>query len=373
MGITIKAASVVDDYRQIFLDDRPLLDVRSPQEFIEASVPGAINIPLLDDQQRHLVGVEYQREGKEDAIKLGARLLDQQQREKRIDRWAAFAQNHSSTVLYCARGGLRSNISGSWLADAGVDVPVVKGGYKAMRQFLLQSLEQNVPKLPLIIVGGRTGIGKTGFLKTLPRHLDLEHLANHRGSSFGRVASPQPSNANFSSAVAIALLKLEAASHHTVFIEDEARMVGSNSVPEVLFEAMRVAPMILLDESLPVRVDNVVNDYVIKLLALYQAELGQEAGFAAFESRHLESLHRVRKRFGSDNYTKALAMGQEALRLHRELNDVSGYKPLIEMLLSDYYDPMYDYQLQAKADRVVAQGDAATLMQWCHNNDVVHH
>ncbi len=368
MGVTIKAANVVDNYRQIILDDTPLLDVRSPQEFIDASIPGASNIPLLDDQQRHLVGVEYKREGKEDAIKLGARILDPQQREKRLNRWADFARDHPGAVLYCARGGLRSNISASWLADADVDVPVIKGGYKAMRQFLLQSLEGSLQHLPLVIVGGRTGIGKTGFLNKLPRYLDLEQLANHRGSSFGRVVSPQPSNANFSSAISIALLKLEATSHQTVFVEDEARLVGSNSLPEELYAAMQSVPIILLEEDLPVRVNNVINDYVVKLLALYQAELGIEAGFAAYEARHLESLYRVRKRFGHENYTKALAMGQEALRLHREHNDVSGYKPLVEMLLSHYYDPMYDYQLKAKANRVVMRGDAATLMQWCENS-----
>lgn len=363
------ASLALDNYHQLVIAGTPMLDVRSPQEFSEASAPNAVNIPLLDDQQRHLVGAEYKRVGKEAAIALGARLLDTAQRERRIERWANMIEQYPDTVLYCARGGMRSNISASWLDDAGVEVPILKGGYKALRQFLLQALESSLTQLPFVVVGGRTGIGKTHFLNTLNRNLDLEKLAKHRGSSFGRVAIPQPGNANFENAISVELLRLASANNQLVYVEDEARMIGSNSLPVVLYEKMQASPIILLEESLPVRIDNVIQDYIVQLLTLYQIELGVEAGFEKFEERQLDSLFRVRKRFGGDNYTHALGLGKTALAQFKKSNDPSVFRPLVELLLVKYYDPMYDYQLKAKADRIVFQGDREALTQWCEQRN----
>ncbi len=359
------ASLALDNYHQLIVAGTPMLDVRSPQEFSEASAPNAVNIPLLDDQQRHLVGAEYKRVGKDAAITLGARLLDTAQRERRIERWANMIEQHPNTVLYCARGGLRSNISASWLDEAGVEVPILKGGYKALRQFLLQSLESSISQLPFVIVGGRTGIGKTHFLNSLERYLDLENLAKHRGSSFGRVAIPQPGNANFENAISVELLRLASANKQVVYIEDEARMIGSNSLPVILYEKMQTSPIILLEESLAARIDNVIQDYIVQLLLLYQDELGVQAGFKKFEERHLDSLFRVRKRFGGDNYARALGLGKSALAQFKKNNDPAVFRPLVELLLVEYYDPMYDYQLKAKADRIVFQGNRESLLQWC--------
>lgn len=365
MPVTVKANSEVSDYGQLIVSGAALIDVRSPVEFIEAYAPGAANIPLLDDQQRHLVGVEYKRVGKEAAIALGARLIDTSLRARRVESWRAYATDHPSAAIYCARGGLRSNISSSWLAEAGIDLPVVKGGYKAIRQFLLASLTPCVQQLPLIIVGGRTGVGKTIFLNRLERRLDLEGLAKHRGSSFGGTATKQPSNANFENEITACMLRLLAASTQPVFVEDEARMVGSNSVPAVLHEKMKASKVILLEEALEVRINNVIDDYVVRLLSLYKQAQGEESGFDVYQEHHLNSLYRVRKRFGGENYAQARELLLTALAQHKNHNDTAAYKPLIEKLLVDYYDPMYDYQLQVKADRVVHQGDMQELARWC--------
>ncbi len=365
MPVTVKANREVNNYGQLIVSGAPMIDVRSSSEFIEAFAPGAANIPLLDDQQRHLVGVEYKRVGKEAAIALGARLIDPAQRARRVESWRAYATDHPGAVIYCARGGLRSNISSSWLAEAGIDLPVVKGGYKAIRQFLLESLTQSVQQLPLIIVGGRTGVGKTIFLNSLERRLDLEGLAKHRGSSFGGTATIQPSNANFENEITATLLRLLATSKQTVFVEDEARMVGSNSVPAVLHEKMKASGVILLEEAIEARINNVIDDYVVQLLSLYKQAQGEESGFDAYEEHHLNSLYRVRKRFGGENYAQARELLLTALAQHKNHNDTAAYKPLIEKLLVDYYDPMYDYQLQVKADRVMYQGDKHELARWC--------
>jgi tRNA 2-selenouridine synthase len=361
-----KASLALDNYRELVLAGTPMLDVRSPQEFCDACAPNAINIPLLDDQQRHLVGAEYKRVGKDAAIALGARLLDTDQRQRRVERWAAMIEQNPNTVLYCARGGMRSNISAIWLSEAGIEVPILKGGYKAVRQFLSNALETSIEQLPFVVVGGRTGIGKTHFLNTLDRHLDLEKLAKHRGSSFGRVAIPQPGNANFENTIAVELLRLASVNNQAVYIEDEARMIGSNSLPVILYEKMQTAPIVLLEESLPARIDNVIQDYIVQLLALYRKELGVQAGFDKFEERQLDSLFRVRKRFGGDNYAHALSLGKTALVQFKEHNDPTAFRPLVELLLVEYYDPMYDYQLKAKADRIVFQGDRNALQRWCN-------
>ncbi|MEE9334825.1 MAG: tRNA 2-selenouridine(34) synthase MnmH [Granulosicoccaceae bacterium] len=371
MPSTVKANNELSNYRQLIVSRAPMIDVRSPIEYIEASAPGAVNIPLLDDQQRHLVGAEYKRLGRDAAIALGARLLDPQQRHRRIESWRAHAARHPNAAICCARGGMRSNISSSWLAEAGTDLPVVKGGYKAVRQFLLASLIQSVQQLPLIVVGGRTGIGKTIFLNTLERRLDLEGLAKHRGSSFGGTATPQPSNANFENEVAASLLRLVSTKQLPVFVEDEARMVGSNCVPAVLHEKMKVSNIILLEETLDARIDNVIDGYVVQLLSLYKKSQGDELGFDAYVEHHLNSLFRIRKRFGGENYEQARELLVRALAQHKNHNDTAAYKPLVEKLLLDYYDPMYDYQLQAKADRVLHQGDKLELAKWCKDSAYV--
>ena len=365
MSAAAKANFTLSNYSQLIVSGAPMIDVRSPLEFMGASTPGAVNIPLLDDQQRHLVGAEYKRVGKDAAIALGARLLDPAQRDRRVESWSKYAAQHPDAVIYCARGGLRSNISSSWLAETGIDLPVVKGGYKAIRQFLLTSLGISSQQLPLVIVSGRTGIGKTIFLNTRERRLDLEQLAKHRGSSFGGTATAQPANANFENEIAAALLRLASVNQNPVFVEDEARMIGSNSVPLVLHEKMRVSPIILLEETLDARIDTVIDDYVVQLLALYIKEQGEQAGFDAYEEHHLNSLYRVRKRFGGKNYAQARELLLIALALHKNHNDTTAYKPLVELLLVHYYDPMYDYQLLAKADRVVHRGDKLELARWC--------
>jgi len=363
-----KANRTVSDYAQLFLSNVPMIDVRAPQEYTEACAPGAVCIPLLDDQQRHLVGVEYKRTGKDAAIALGARLLDEQQRARRVAHWSQFVDANPGAVIYCARGGMRSNIASGLLGltgDKSLSLPVVEGGYKALRRFLIQSLSDNVQRLPLVVVGGRTGIGKTHFLNSLERPLDLEGLAKHRGSSFGATTAAQPGNANFENQISVAMLRLASNDLTTVFVEDEARLIGSNTVPIVLHDKMKASPMIILEETLEARIDNVISDYVEQLLPLYTEKLGEQAGFEAYSEQHLNNLYRVRKRFGGENYAAALELGKAALLQHKNNNDTSAYKPLVEMLLVKYYDPMYDYQLKAKEDRVVQRGNKHELAQWC--------
>ncbi|MDT9646710.1 tRNA 2-selenouridine(34) synthase MnmH, partial [Pseudomonas sp. JV245A] len=181
------------DYREIFLNDRPMMDTRAPIEFTKGAFPGVLNLPLMTDQERQRVGTCYKQQGQQAAIVLGHQLVSGAIKEQRIQAWADFARAHPDGLLYCFRGGLRSQIVQQWLKDeAGIAYPRVGGGYKAMRTFLLDTTEQALQQCDFVLLGGMTGTGKTQVLGQLDNALDLEGHANHRGSSFGRRATGQP-------------------------------------------------------------------------------------------------------------------------------------------------------------------------------------
>ena len=359
---------ITKDYEAIFLQEAPLLDVRAPVEFAKGAFPTSSNIPLLDDNARHLVGIEYKEVGQQSAIELGATLLPESDRESLVSQWIDHASKHPEGYLYCFRGGLRSRITQRWLSDAGCDYPIVSGGYKALRQFLINSLEQQCQQIPFCLIGGRTGTGKTRLLQRLTHTIDLEGLAKHRGSSFGRMVVPQPSNIDFENAISIALLKLAQHNPPVVYLEDEARMIGSACIPAPMREQTQKAPVAILTTELDTRVQFAIEDYVVDLLAVYRDHHGMDDGFQAFAGYHRESLERVKKRFGGVRYKQALELLDRALQTHRETGETHDYNPFIKMLLTDYYDPMYDYQMQAKQDRVVFTGDAPELIDWCADN-----
>ena len=149
------------DYRDIFLNDRPMMDARAPVEFNKGAFPGVINLPLMNDHERQRVGTCYKQHGQQAAIVLGHQLVSGAVKAERIQAWADFAQAHPDGLLYCFRGGLRSQIVQQWLKDeAGIDYPRVGGGYKAMRTFLLDTLDQAVTQCDFVLLGGMTGTGK---------------------------------------------------------------------------------------------------------------------------------------------------------------------------------------------------------------------
>ncbi len=362
------------DLKQLFLSSCPLLDVRAPIEFNRGSFPTASNIPILDDQQRQMVGTEYKKRGRERAIELGTRLLDGPAREHRLQAWTHFVQENPEGQMFCYRGGLRSRYCQDWLADAGVSYPVVSGGYKRMRRFLLQTLERCSVELPFVILGGRTGSGKTRLLTRLPRYIDLEALASHRGSSFGKLLQPQPSNAGFENSLAIQLLRQEQEQQArqadqsfgsgSIFLEDEGKLIGRVSLPQELRERMLQLPVVLLEEPVATRVAVSKKDYITDLLSMYQNEHGLDTGFDLFAEHHLQALKGIRKRFGGQRASECVELFQSAVVQHRETGDTELYDRYIALLLTEYYDPMYDYQFASKQRRVLFKGNAEAVMQW---------
>ena len=149
-----------DDYRAIFLNDVPMMDVRAPVEFAKGAFPGVVNLPLMNDAERQAVGTCYKQQGQQAAIELGHRLVAGDLKAERIAAWAQFAQAHPDGLLYCFRGGLRSQIVQQWLeTEAGIVYPRVIGGYKAMRGFLIETLAHDVTHARFVVLGGLTGSG----------------------------------------------------------------------------------------------------------------------------------------------------------------------------------------------------------------------
>ena len=206
-GLTAMRADT-SNYRDLFLDNVPMMDARAPVEFAKGAFPGVVNLPLMTDEERELVGICYKQRGQQAAIELGHRLVGGAVKAARLDAWAAFAKAHPDGYLYCFRGGLRSQIVQQWLRDeAGIAYPRVTGGYKAMRGFLLDTLDRAIAECDFLVLGGMTGTGKTEVLRRLDDALDLEGHANHRGSSFGKRVSGQPTQINFDNALAIDILR----------------------------------------------------------------------------------------------------------------------------------------------------------------------
>lgn len=362
--LTRMTRSDTSDYLDIFLNDAPLMDVRAPVEFNKGSFPNAINAPLMNDEERHRVGICYKEKGQEAAIELGHQLVRDDIKRGRVEDWVCFASLNPQGYLFCFRGGLRSQLTQRWMHEAGVDYPLIKGGYKALRRFLIDSQEVVLRELPIYIISGRTGSGKTRLLLETPNPVDLEGMAHHRGSSFGRTLTPQPSQIDFENRIAVALLK----AHHKIggpaFLEDESRLVGRCALPHNLRDRMAEAPLLILENTLEERIDIIRQDYVTDMLAAFIARDGETAGWINFRDHLLSALDRIRKRLGGGRHQALREIMIQALDEQQRTGNADRHGEWIEVLLTDYYDPMYDYQLSQKAGRIAARGDFAALREW---------
>jgi tRNA 2-selenouridine synthase len=352
------------NYREIFLNDVPMMDARAPVEFNKGAFPGVLNLPLMNDSERQRVGTCYKQHGQDAAIAMGHQLVSGQVKDERVAAWAAFAKANPHGYLYCFRGGLRSQITQQWLAEAGIDYPRVIGGYKAMRTFLLETTQQAVAECDFVILGGLTGTGKTDVLVQLNNSLDLEGHANHRGSSFGKRATGQPMQIDFENRLAIDLLKQRARGVEQFILEDEGRMVGSCTVPLALYQGMQEYPLVWLEDAFEDRVERILRDYVINLCAEFISLHGEENGFRLYAERLLQSLSNIQKRLGGERYQRLLAIMQAALDEQQRSAAVDLHRGWIDGMLREYYDPMYVFQRESKASRIEFAGDQAAVIAY---------
>jgi len=353
------------DYRELFIQDTPLLDVRAPVEFIKGSFPNATNIPLLDDQQRAIIGKRYKHAGQDEAIRLGLELATEAIRAQRLQAWGSFCEANPQGFLYCFRGGLRSRTAQQWLGQQGIDYPLVQGGFKAMRRFLIDELEQSARQLKLVCVSGLTGVGKTRVLKQTRHHVDLEGLANHRGSAFGRDAFDlQPAVIDWENRLSVELLR-----HRHEFpagallVEDEGRRIGRIGVPNNLYELMLKAPRAILTVDTETRIRLIGEDYILNSWPQFQRAHG-EAAETEFKRYVLDNLTRIQKRLGGERYQQVRSSFDAGLRHFFDSGEVSNFYPGIRILLEQYYDPMYLYQIERKKPEILFEGPENEFLQW---------
>lgn len=355
----------VANYMNLFTDDVPLIDVRAPIEFAQGAFPQARNLPLMNDEERHLVGIRYKEAGQEKAIELGHELVSGNIKQNRIVDWAAFTRAYPRGALYCFRGGLRSKISQQWIYEnSGVMYPRITGGYKALRHFLMDELETAALQIKPVILGGRTGTGKTLLLDYIQQQVDLEGIFNHRGSAFGNHLTPQPSQIDIENKLAIAFLKHRHNNTRRLVLEDEAPNIGSRQIPRELFHTMKQSPLVLLEVNINDRIENVFNEYITQSLQEYVSVLGTDEGFEHWADKLSTSLARIERRLGGQCYMELKTILDDALAHHRSASETGHHKVWIRNLLERYYDPMYDYQLGKKSDRVIFRGEQEEVLTY---------
>jgi len=351
-------------YRDIFVTQRPLMDVRAPIEFLRGAFPNATNLPLMNDSERERVGTCYKQQGQQAAIALGHSLVQGPIKQQRLEAWLDYFKAQPEANLYCFRGGLRSQLTQQWLKDAGLDVAYIEGGYKAMRQYLIGVIETAPSHRPLLSLSGMTGCGKTDFLQQRSEAVDLEGIAHHRGSSFGKQIDPQPTQINFENQLAIALLRHQERHARWLLLEDESYLIGRSALPLPFYNAMQAADILVLEEDDDRRLKRLLDEYVHKMHRGFTERLGAEAGFTAFSHYLLNSLTSIRKRLGGKQYQALQEMMQQALTQQRNQNQTSQHLLWIERLLREYYDPMYQYQLQKKSARILFKGSHSAMHEW---------
>ena len=332
------------NHLDILKENIPMIDLRSPIEFAKGAFPKSYNFPIIDNDEREKIGKTFKNQGNAAAVKLGHQLVSGTLKDARIEKWKFFIEKNPNTWMYCMRGGQRSGIAKEWLNDIGIQVSVVKGGFKALRQTSIEILDGVIhDKKRWIILGGKTGSGKTDVLNLFSSTIDLEHHANHRGSAFGGFNSVQPTPIYFENCLVIDYIRHE---KHALFLEDESRTIGRLAIPNIWFQKMQESELVLIEIPFEDRIQNILNDYITTPM-----NNGIQRDDLLISLR--SSLLKINKRLGDDLFREIRDM------LDRAFLSPENYchEDWISKLLKSYYDPLYDYQIDKKSHRCIFQSD----------------
>ncbi len=312
-----------------------IIDVRSPSEFAQDHIPGAINCPVLDDEQRAQVGTLDRQVSPFEARKIGAALVSQNIGMHLQQRFLAMPKEWRPLV-YCWRGGNRSGSVAHIFARIGWPVSQLEGGYQAYRRSVIAHLDELADRFTFRAVCGTTGSGKSRLLHVLAREgaqvLDLEQLANHRGSVLGGLpTAPQPSQKMFESRLWDVLRRL--APERVVYVESESKKIGDVRVPDKLMERIRSSDCVRVDTRMADRVALLIEDY---------PHLVDDTGLLATQLGHLVQFH-----------------GHEKIKRSTQLAREGHTAEMVEALLVEHYDPSY---LRSIHRNFIRYGDARPLM-----------
>jgi tRNA 2-selenouridine synthase len=294
-----------------------IIDARSPGEFAEDHIPGAINLPVLNDAERARVGTLYKQVSSFEAKKVGAALVSRNIAQH-LDTWFAGKPKSYRPLVYCWRGGSRSGAMTHILQKIGFAAMQLDGGYKAYRRHVAAELTRLPAQFSYRVVCGPTGSGKSRLLQALAdagaQVLDLEALAAHRGSLLGALpGQDQPSQKSFESAVWFALNHFD--STRPVFVESESKKIGALRVPDALITAMHASPCLRLEVPLAARVQLLTEDYV----------------------HFLHDPETINRQLG---YLTSLR-GSDTITAWQNLVNQQAWPELVATLLEEHYDPAY--------------------------------
>jgi len=332
------------------VDFDEVIDVRSPAEFAEDHVPGALNCPVLDDEERARVGTLYKQVSPFEARRVGAALVARNI-ARHLDTALHDRLRQWRPLIYCWRGGGRSDAMVDVLRRVGWRACKLDGGYRSYRRAVIDDLSELPSRFRLIVLCGRTGSGKSATLRSLAslgeQVLDLEHLARHRGSVLGELPGfSQPSQKYFESLLRHALLAFDRT--RPVYVEAESRKVGNVQVPPALIAAIRASECIVIDADITVRGALLMNEY--------RHFLFDAAGLVG-------RLSALTTHYGKAKIDQWIQMSAEG-----------DHPALVQALLKEHYDPAYDRSIQRNfpsvgtATRVILNGaDDASMLEVARN------
>jgi len=310
----------------------PVVDVRSPSEYRQGHIPGAINIPLFDDREREAVGIKYKNEGRGKAILKGVELTGPSMHLKLSQ--ALNIAGKGKLLVHCWRGGMRSEAM-AWLFSLGdIDTEILEGGYKSYRTYILKNLTE---RRRMIVLGGMTGSSKTEIIGLLKkenhRAIDLEDLACHRGSAFGSLGQPsQPTSEHFANLLFNEWTKT--GTEEPVWVEDESRNIGTVFMPDTFYNNMQEMPVIILLMDIETRIPRLVREYsafppellkgaVMKISRRLGPDKARDA-VTAIESGDFASAIRITLAYYDKTYLHSLTRkkSREILYVNTDVDDV---------------------------------------------------